>query len=77
MPTEVLTIGPIQTLVQNTVYAMPGRACALFSSLALEGSNNTDFVLKQTIAALTNVETAAAYIRCTTGAALVRLVTYP
>lgn len=77
MATEVLTIGPIQTLVQNTVYAMPGRGTFLFSNVALEGSNTSDFALKQTIAALTSVETAAAYIRCTTGAAIVRLITYP
>lgn len=31
MPTELLTIGPVHTLVQNQVYASPARACYIFT----------------------------------------------
>lgn len=77
MATESLLMGQITTLTQNVVYAMPGRGCLLFSNVALQQSNTSDFALNSAITALTTVETAAAYIRCTTGAAIVRLVTYP
>jgi hypothetical protein len=75
MATEMLLVGPITTLTQNVVYAMPGIQCLLFSNVALQQSNTSDFALNSAVAALTSVEIAAAYIRCTTGAAIVRVVT--
>lgn len=75
--TEALTIGPIQSLVQNTVYASPGRGCQVFSNVALEISNTSDFAVKQSVTAATPTEVVGAFIRSTTGTATVRLVTYP
>lgn len=31
MPTELLCLGPVTLLVQNQVYALPARACYIFS----------------------------------------------
>lgn len=69
-----LTIGPLHTLVQNEVYALPSKLVHVFSSVALQASNDPAFVASVAVAANTTVPVAAAFIRCATGAAIVRLV---
>ena len=66
--TQALQLGLSTTILQNIVYALPARACFVQSSAAVEVSNiiDTGFV------ALTNAntvgaETAATWLRCTTG----------
>lgn len=76
MPTEALTIGPIHTLTDDLTYACPGRGCQVFSNVALEISNTDDFAVKQTVVAATPTEVVGGFIRSTTGAAIVRFMTY-
>jgi hypothetical protein len=68
-----LSAGPIHTLVQNTVYALPPRAGTVFSSLGLEVDNDTTFASPGTVTANTSTKVAAAFARCTTGAAVVSI----
>lgn len=72
----MLTIGPVQALAQNTIYAMPARACKGFTDVAaLEGNlvNSATGMAAITVTA-GEFTTAAPFIRCTTSAATVRLV---
>lgn len=73
MPTT-LTYGPVHTILQNVVYALPPRRSLLFSNTALQVSNDVAFATSASIAASTTVESAAGFVRCTTGNALVRVV---
>jgi hypothetical protein len=68
---ETLTLGPIHTLAQNVVYALPARAALIFSNVALQISNNTAFTVSQAVAASTPTEAVGGFVRSTTGAALV------
>ena len=76
MPTA-LTIGPIHTLTQNTVYALPARRCQAYtsSSSGVEVNNTTSTTGFTSI----NVTdggfvTGAAFIRITSGNSTLRLV---
>ena len=43
MPTPLLSVGYVQTMVQNTVYALPARACHMFfqgAGASVEFSND-------------------------------------
>jgi hypothetical protein len=72
MPIELLSPGPVFTLVQNQVYATPARACALFSNRDLDISNQSNFATSASIASNATVNVAAAFIRCTaTGAQVI------
>lgn len=69
MPTELLTIGPVHTMVQNREYATPYRLCTMFAQPVtnIEVSND-----KVTWAAPTTFNIASAFMRDTVGGALVR-----
>lgn len=75
MPTS-LTIGPVHTLTQNTVFATPPRYCKYFITPAastVEGSNDQTTWVSQTVSAQGEFETKAAFLRLTSaGPALVR-----
>lgn len=72
MPTEALTIGPVHSLVQNQIYALPARRVLLYSDTVVEVSNTIGTTGFTTVAAsTTGVQTSAAFIRCTSGVALV------
>ena len=75
---EVITIGPVMTLTQNTVVATPARYCKYFVTPAastVEGSNDGTTWVTQTVSAQGEFETKAALIRLTSaGPALVRAV---
>lgn len=70
MPTNVVPIGRQLTMVQNTVYALPARECIVFTegSDTLTVSTDVAFTANKALT-LTNgqAETAAGFIRCTTG----------
>jgi hypothetical protein len=68
-----LTIGNLLELTQNVVYAMPARRVLLFSNVALQVDNDDAFGSSASISANASVEVAAAFVRCTTGTALVRV----
>ena len=68
---EVLTIGPRHTLTQNVVYALPARAVYVFADTACQVSHDSSFTSSQAISANTPTVGAGAFIRCTTGAAVV------
>ena len=66
MPTTLLTIGNVQQLVQNIVYALPARLVFIKSDQSLETSNEVG----GTFAALTGANTtgvnvAAGFVRNT------------
>lgn len=74
MPTTALTIGPVHTLLQNEVYALPARACWIQGNVALETSNLAAFTTVEAVAADVPVLVSAAFVRATVGDAIVRLV---
>lgn len=67
-----LSAGVVYTLVQNTIYALPVAKVAILSDTALE-QNVTNGTTGWTALAssTTGTETAAPFVRCTTGAAVV------
>ena len=71
MPTEILSAGPLYTVTQNQIYALPPKRVMIFSSLAAQVSNDIAFGASQAVTANTPLETSAAYFRCTAGASLV------
>jgi hypothetical protein len=69
MPTELLSCGPIQTLLQNVVYALPACRCLLFTDGAaptLQQSTTLAFTANVAVV-LTNgqAELSGGFIRCT------------
>ena len=69
MPTELLSIGPILTLLQNVVYALPASRCLLFTDGAaptLQQSTTVAFTANVPLV-LTNgaTEVSGGFIRCT------------
>ena len=75
--TKLLTIGPVHTLTQNVVYAMPARSTRGYaSSSTIEGNNVNS---STGMAAITGTEfvTAAPFIRTTAATTTVRLVAEP
>jgi hypothetical protein len=78
MPTTLLSLGPVSSLVQNQVYALPASRCLLFCEVAaavLEQSDTVAFTLAIAITLDTNkqAEVAGGFIRCTSGAVNVSL----
>lgn len=73
MPTEAITIGPPFTLLVNTVYATPPRACVYFKSGAgtVEVSNDGTNFAAVTPDANGNFTTSAPYMRSTGNSSIV------
>ena len=65
---EVISAGPVFTMLQNVIYALPGRKVFVYSSAAIEKSNleATEFEAL-TGADTTGVFTSAHFVRCTGG----------
>lgn len=63
----------LNTLVQNTVYAVPGRRVIIHSNAVLEGSNDSTTGFVSLLTTTTGAEVAAAFVRCTTAAAVVNV----
>lgn len=72
MPTELLGIGPVYTLVQNQVYALPARRVLARSTGAIETSQDGTTFASVT---LTNnqAELSAIFIRSTVASNIVSL----
>lgn len=69
MPTASLSIGPVQTLVQNVVYALPPVRCLLFTDATtptIQQSTTVGFTANVALS-LTNgqAEVSGGFIRCT------------
>ncbi len=70
MAANSIKIGPVETLLQNVVYALPARQVRVMSSLAVDVS--LDAAAWANLAnALTGADCTAAFIRCTGGNALI------
>jgi hypothetical protein len=70
MPTVQLRIGPVETLTQNQVFALPARQVRVMSSLAIDVS--LDGSAWAALAnATTGADCTAAFVRCTVGTALI------
>lgn len=75
--TTALVCGYIQTMTQNTVYALPGVRALLFcdeSSPTITMSNTVGFTASKSLT-LTNgqAEVAGGFVKCTTGDVTVSL----
>lgn len=68
---ELLSIGPIYTLVQNREYSTPVRLCTIFAQPITNLQVSNDGV---TWATPTTFNLASAFLRDTVGGALVRLL---
>lgn len=44
MPTELLTIGPIHSVNQTQVYALPSKAVTMFATAQINLSNNINMI---------------------------------
>lgn len=76
MPYESVLIGPLQTLTEDQVYALPARAVIVHSDLALEVANDTTFSTNGTITANTPTIVAGGFVRSTTNDATVHFKAY-
>lgn len=69
MPTELLSIGPILTLVQNVIYALPASRCLLFTDGAaptIQQSTTVAFTANVALVLTAGqAEVAGGFIRCT------------
>lgn len=76
MPTTALTIGPVQALVQNQIYAMPARATKGYVNGSLIFGNMTNSTTGSVAITTTGGEftTAAPFLIPTGAAVIVRLV---
>jgi hypothetical protein len=68
MPTYSIPAGVPTQILQNVIYALPSKACYLFSEPACEVGQT---LTGPWAAPVANVPVVACFIRCTTGAALV------
>lgn len=72
MPTTLLTIGPLHTLIINEVYALPARrVVVLGSTTAIETSNLIGSGFAALTGATTGAETNAQFLRATTTATVI------
>lgn len=65
MATNVVSIGVPLSMVQNTVYALPGRGVSVVGSAQLDFSNDIAFGSQATAAANVVARPTAVYVRCT------------
>lgn len=68
MPTEVITIGPVFSMVQNTVYALPAPKVTLFTTGAPTLQQANDVAMTAPVAVtLTGgmSQLTGAFLRCT------------
>ena len=78
MPTQYIQIGPVFTMTQNVIYAVPGRRCLLFTDSGGTLQQSTDVGFTANVALTLSsgqAELAGGFIRCTTGDIRVRLQT--
>jgi hypothetical protein len=68
MPTELLSCGPVWSMIQNTVYALPASRCLLFTTGAPTLEQSTVVAMTAPVAVtLTGgqAELAGGFLRCT------------
>ena len=69
MPTQLLSIGPVQTLIQNQVYALPASRVLLFTDGAAPTLQQANDVGMAAAVAVTlaggQAELAGGFLRCT------------
>lgn len=68
---EILSAGPVYTIVQNQVYALPAVEAFIVSDAVLEFSLQTGAGFAAVAASTTGMTSAWPYCRCTTAAARV------
>lgn len=68
----LLTMGPVHTLTEDEIYALPGRKCMILSDSALEIALLEAGPFTALVGAnTTGIETVAAFVRCTGSDAVV------
>ncbi len=77
---ELLSIGPLITMTQNVVYALPRRRCKLYTNTAgatFQQSNDSTFASSTAVTLVEGgYEVSATFIRSTAGDALVSLTKF-
>jgi len=71
--TTLLTIGPIHTLTEDAIYALPARKVTVISSAVLEVSNDSTTGFASVATTTTGAELVSSFVRCTTANAVVSL----
>lgn len=64
--TTLISPGPVTDILQNVVYALPGRVVHLKSDAVVEVSLQATTGFTALATSTTGVETAAVFVRCTT-----------
>lgn len=64
--TTLLTIGPVNDIDQNIVYALPTRTVFIQSNDTVETSLDSTTGFTTLASSTTGVQTSAAFVRCTT-----------
>ena len=69
MPTQLLSIGYAQPILQNVIYALPARTVRVQADAAVEVSNVVAFSPLDVLTGADTIgaETSARFLRCTTG----------
>jgi hypothetical protein len=75
MPIATLSAGGAYPILEDVVYALPPKRCFVQSTVAIEASVDNSTWAALTGANTTGIQTAARFIRCTTAAAVVSVVT--
>jgi hypothetical protein len=68
MPTELLSLGPVSSLVQNQVYALPAVKCKLFTTGAPTLQKANDVAMTAPVAVVLvdgEAELSSGFLRCT------------
>ena len=78
MPTTLLSPGPVTTLLQNVIYALPVSRCLMYCDTAaatFEMSNTLAMTLPTAVTPDANeqMEVVGGFIRCTSGNVLITL----
>jgi hypothetical protein len=77
MPTQLLSLGPVQAILQNVVYACPASRCLLFCETAAATFEQSNAVagtfVPLTPDANEQIEVGGGFIRCTSGNVNIRL----
>lgn len=73
---DVIAVGPATAITQNVVYGLPARAGRLHSIAAVEISDDNSTWTAATGANTVGLDTAAQFVRCTTGNTTVSFKVY-
>lgn len=69
--TQLIEVGIVTSIAQNTIFALPARKCFIMAQAAVEISLDGSTFVTATGSNTTGVATVAPFVRCTTGATII------